>query len=77
VEQNRILHQPIETLDFSKEFKAVTEILGMHTLNQLLDLHTRELMKLPGFTIGLLHEYVSFMESKGLGQYIDSIKKGQ
>lgn len=68
-----ILNQPIEQLEFSKAFKATTEMLGFHTLSDILQHHTRELEDLPGFGILLIHEYVSFMEQKGLGHYIDPV----
>lgn len=69
-----ILNQPIESLALSQEFKGIAEINGMHTLAEVLKLYTRDLQRLPGFTIPLIHEYVSFIEKQGLGHYIDPIK---
>jgi len=68
-----ILNQPIQQLNFSKEFKSITEIIGFNTLSDLLQHSTTELEGLPDFTILLIHEYVSFMEEQGLGQYIDPV----
>lgn len=76
-DQNNLLHVPIEQLELSNELKTLTETLGFHTLNDLLGHHTRELMILPGFKVGLLHEYVTYLEEKGLGHLVDQFKKKQ
>jgi len=68
-----ILNQPISTLELSAEFRGITEILGMHTLADVLQHHTRDLTKLPGFSIPMVHEYVSFLELHKLGHYVDPI----
>ncbi|MES2650531.1 MAG: hypothetical protein V4663_02270 [Bacteroidota bacterium] len=68
------LNQQIATLGMSEEFCGVTEILGFHTLGDVTKHHTRELAKLPGFSVHLIHEYVSFLEERGLGHYVDPIK---
>ena len=68
-----ILNQPIQNLGMSEEFCGVTEILGLYTLGDVANRHTRDLAKLPGFSIQLIHEYVSFLEERGLGHYVDPI----
>lgn len=70
-----ILNQPIDSLALSEEFKGIAEINGMYTLAEVLQRHTRKLQTLPGFTIILIHEYVSYLEKQGLGHYIDPIVK--
>ncbi len=66
-----ILQQPIAGLSLSAEFKLVVEMLGFQTLADLLQKRTAELKKMPGFTQNLAIEYVHFLETKGLGDYID------
>lgn len=68
-----LLEQPIPTLGLSAEFNGITEILGFHTLDDLLRLHTREVVRLPGFNVNLIHEYVSFLEERDLGHLVDSV----
>lgn len=72
--QEPTLNQPIATLGMSEEFCGVTEILGFYTLGDVTNRHTRDLAKLPGFSVHLIHEYVSFLEERGLGHYVDPIK---
>lgn len=69
-----ILNQPIASLGLSEEFCGVMEILGFYTLGDVAKHHTRELAKMPGFSVHLIHEYVSFLEERGLGHYVDPIK---
>jgi hypothetical protein len=71
--QEVILNQSIAQLDFSNEFKITAETLGFYALSDLLQYRTHELEGLPGFTILLIHEYVSFVEQQGLGCYIDPV----
>jgi hypothetical protein len=71
--QEPILNQPIQALGMSEEFCGVMEILGFYTLGDIAKRHTRELAKLPGFSVQLIHEYVSFLEDKGLGHYVDPV----
>jgi len=68
-----ILNQPIATLGMSEEFSGVTEILGLYTLGDVVSRHTSDLAKLPGFSVHLIHEYVSFLEERGLGHYVDPL----
>lgn len=71
--QEPILNQPIRTLGLSEEFCGVSEILGFDTLGDMVKRHTRDLEGLPGFTVHLIHEYVTFLEEKGLGHYVDPV----
>lgn len=66
-----LLNEPIVLLGMSQEFCGITEILGFHTLADLLERHTGELIKLPGFSEHLLYEYVDFLERRRMGHYID------
>jgi len=66
-----LLNQPITELDFSQEFKGVTELLGFFTLADLLEHHTAHLEKMPGFSQHLIYEFVDFLESRRMGHYID------
>lgn len=68
-----ILNQPIAELELSEEFKGITEILGFYTLGDVAKWHTRDLNVLPGFSVQLIHEYVTFLEERGLGTYVDPI----
>jgi hypothetical protein len=61
----------IEGLSLSSEFKQAARLQGYQSLNDLLKIRTADLEKKPGFNILLIHEYVNFMESKGLGSLID------
>ncbi|SEN82302.1 hypothetical protein SAMN05216436_12290 [bacterium A37T11] len=65
-----ILQQPIHTLPLSAEFKLVAEMLGFHTLTDLLQKRTAELKKMPGFTQNLVIEYVYFLETNNLGDLV-------
>lgn len=55
----------------SLEFKEASRLSGYKTLRDLAAIRTADLEKKPGFNILLVHEYVSFMESAGLGALID------
>ena len=70
-QQYPLLYQPIATLGLSDELTTLTQTLGFQTLADLSKVHTRELLKLPGFTLHLLHEYVRFMEANALGKFVD------
>lgn len=67
-----LLNEPVETLGLSAEFCGVMEIFGFHTLADLLDHHTSDLLKLPGFNHHLLYEYIGFLEERRMGHYIDA-----
>ncbi|ATP56255.1 hypothetical protein CPT03_07115 [Pedobacter ginsengisoli] len=66
-----ILEEAIADLDLSLEFKDAAEKLGYKKLKDIVSIRTAALEKKPGFNILLVHEYVSFMESAGLGALID------
>lgn len=66
-----VLNRPIRELDFSAEFKWVTKEWGLETLAEMLDHKPRNLTKLPGFNVRILHEFVAFLEQKGLGNYLN------
>jgi hypothetical protein len=66
-----VLNEMITNLDMSLEFKRAAADLGYSTLQDIVNIRTVDLEKKPGFDILLVHEYVSFMESAGLGALID------
>jgi hypothetical protein len=66
-----ILHKNFRSLGFSHAFCQLAEELRFHSPSDMLELRTARLLQLPGFTLHLLYEYVSFLESKSLGHYID------
>lgn len=68
-----LLHQPISKLNLSQALKQVSEMNGYHTLAQLSDRSTDDLLKLPGFTRHILYEYINFMEANGFGDLIDPL----
>lgn len=61
----------IDDLDMSSEFKQAAAKSGYTALQDMVNIRTADLEKKPGFNILLVHEYVSFMESVGLGALID------
>jgi len=66
-----VLTEKIANLSLSLEFKQAAKMQGYESLNDLVDIRTADLEKKPGFNILLIHEYVNFMESAGLGRLID------
>jgi hypothetical protein len=66
-----ILNKPIFQLGLSKDFSVVCELAGFHSIGDLLEWHTSELLRLPGFSYHLLSEYVDFLELNCLGHYLD------
>lgn len=71
LEQKQLLSQPIAELPMSAEFIDAMAQLGFENLDELSKRRTIELGKLKGFNVLLIHEYVNFMEKKGLGELID------
>jgi len=68
---SELLDRPITELGLGREFEAVTEMLGFFTLADLARHKTSHLLELPGFSLGLLYTYVSFMEANRMGNLID------
>ncbi|WP_216846740.1 hypothetical protein [Mucilaginibacter sp. L196] len=66
-----ILKLPISQLGLSEEFSLVCELAGFHTAGELLERHTSELIKVPGFSYHLLGEYIEFLETHHLCHYLD------
>jgi hypothetical protein len=66
-----ILNQPITQLDFGDKFKLICELAGFYSLADLLERHTSELLRFPGFSYHVLAEYIDFLELKHLAHYID------
>ena len=67
-----ILNQPITQLDFGVKFKLICELAGFYSLADLLERHTSELLKFPGFSYHVLTEYIDFLELKHLAHYVDA-----
>jgi hypothetical protein len=67
-----VLFMQLSELGFSKEFCVICEITGFHSLADLLERHTSEMLKLPGFNYHLLAEFIGFLEAKKLGAYVDA-----
>jgi DNA-directed RNA polymerase alpha subunit len=70
-EKDQILCRPIWQLELSAALKRAASANRIHTMQQLLKYRTDEVQRWPGFNIQLVHEYVSLLESKGLGRLID------
>ncbi|WP_316819113.1 hypothetical protein [Pedobacter nyackensis] len=66
-----LLQVPIQTLEFSEEFKDTMKTLGFTNLGQVNAQRTEELEKMEGFNTLLIHEYVSYMVRHQLGDLID------
>ena len=69
--QHSLLGKPIADLGLSNDFVIICELAGCHLLGELLQRHTSELLALPGFNYHWLEEYINFLESNDLGNYID------
>ena len=67
-----VLNKPIRQLSLGKQFALICEIAGYNSLGELLQRHTSELVKLPGFTYHILGEYIDFLELHKLAHYLDS-----
>lgn len=70
-EKSQFLCIPIQQLELSAELKRAANANGIKTLQQILRYSTSEVERWPGFNIQLVHEYVSFLEMKGLGVLVD------
>jgi hypothetical protein len=66
-----LLNEPIPKLGLSSEFTIVCELAGLISIADLLERHSSELLKLPGFSYHLLAEYIDFLEVHLFGHYID------
>lgn len=71
-EENRFLECGINELALSTECKRALHANQIKCMKQLVNYTTYEVERWPGFNIQLVHEYVSLLESKGLGKLIDS-----
>jgi hypothetical protein len=69
--KEKLLNEEIAKLELSQDFKLISEMLGFHTLADLVRQGSSSLRKLPGFTQQLLFEYVNFLEKNKLGHYVD------
>ena len=69
--EHPVLCQSIWTLPLSESFKFVMALQGFETLSDVLKNTTWQNERLPGFNIQLVHEYVCFLESNGLGPMVD------
>jgi hypothetical protein len=67
-----ILLEPIAQPEFSAEFCLVCEMAGLHTPSEILEHHSRDLIRLPGFSYRLLYEFVHFLEKNRIAHYLDS-----
>jgi len=66
-----ILNQPIAQLDLSEKFKSITLKYGYETPGDLLNLPMPyDLLKHPGFHLGLLAEFTAFLTKNNLGHYL-------
>ena len=65
-----ILNTPISDLNISEEFKNKAGRLGFQTLAELVKCEPDDLAKLPGFGYRMVTEMISFLEERGLGQYV-------
>jgi hypothetical protein len=67
-----ILSKPIAELDVSPGFSLLCEIAGFNTLSDLLERHTTELLKLPGFSYHVIGEYIGLLEGYNVAHYLDN-----
>lgn len=67
-----ILNQPISQLELGQRFKLTCELAGFNSLADLLNRHTSELLKYPGFSYHMLAEFIDFLEVKHIAHYIDA-----
>ena len=65
-----VLNLSINALEFTPEFKAKAEQLGLYKLADLVDQSAYDLLKLPGFNHRLLFEYINFLEKEKLGHHV-------
>lgn len=66
-----ILHEPISSLEFSEEFKAVTHRAGYSTLAEMLTRkNPYKLLKHPGFGYRMLAEYFTFLVDNKMSYYL-------
>lgn len=66
-----ILSQPLVSLELSKEFKVMAQINHFRTLAEIVELPIDVLQKMPQFSYRIMAEYISFLESKGLGELLE------
>lgn len=66
-----VLNCQIQQLELSAELKRAANANGIKTMQQLLRYRTQEVERWPGFNIQLVHEYVNFLEMKGMGVLVD------
>jgi len=66
-----VLNCQIQQLELSAELKRAANANGIKTMQQLLRHKTQEVERWPGFNIQLVHEYVTFLEIKGMGSLVD------
>ena len=70
-EENQFLESGINALQLSLQCKRALHANQIKSMKQLIKHPTYEVERWPGFNIQLVHEYISLLESKGLGQLID------
>lgn len=71
-EENEFLESKINAIELSVECKRALHANQIKSMKQLVKYPTYEVERWPGFNIQLVHEYISLLESKGLGRLIDS-----
>lgn len=71
-DENNILDCPIQQLELSTGLKRAANANCITTMRQLLKYRSYHVERWPAFNIQLVHEYVNFLEYKGLGRLIDS-----
>ena len=69
---DNLLNRRIDKLDFDPEFCLVCELAGFQTLQELLCIHSSDLLKLPGFNYHRLNELTRFLEKNDLGNLLDA-----
>lgn len=65
------LHIPIQSLDFSTDFKEMTRVNHFRTLSQMVELPVEVLQKLPLFNHRMLAEYISYLTKHGLDDLVE------
>ncbi len=66
-----LLHKPIASLEFSDEFKEVTNKAGYSTLSEMLTRkNPYKLLKHPGFGYRMLAEYFTFLVDNKMSYYL-------
>ncbi|MFY0608535.1 MAG: hypothetical protein JXR10_17595 [Cyclobacteriaceae bacterium] len=63
---DKLLHEPISSLNMSSEFQAMAKANDFNTLYEMMEFKIEELQKIKGFNYRMVAEYVTYFEKNGL-----------